>query len=276
MELPNNPKDKKKKQTTLLTGFRPPKNNKPIPKDVCCSKIHERLYNSKNSDKVIQLPAGININYTRFLELSKKFGEFIVSLHALYLDSIIGYNILHQRLLDYQKQMKSILGKCEEASEEFQDTCDITYEWLCGEDFEIESTFPFMKQGEVKKRTERNGENYILMGRLCVVQAYTYWEEYLRKEIAIAIGVLDTKEILRKYISHDFWGEMGKLRKAIIHHNNRATDEFKKMKILKWFKPEDSIYLDFDKMKFIFAQMADCRNVLEILSIPPHTARFPN
>ncbi|MBU1260563.1 MAG: hypothetical protein KKE31_05190 [Planctomycetes bacterium] len=223
------------------------------------------------------------MNYNRFLELSEEFGEFIVSLHTLYLDSVIGFNILHQRLLDQQNQIKSILGECEEASDEFQDMCFTYYKQLCGEEFNVESTSPLMKQGEVKKRTAHNGTNYILMGRLCVVQAYTYWETYLRKEVGVALGVLDskvrTKEqedvILRKYVSIDFWGDMGQLRQAILHHKGIATPKFDKMKSLTWFKPGDPVNLDFDKMKVIFSQMADFRNYLGVLSLPPSNAKFP-
>lgn len=158
------------------------------------------------------------MNYKRFLELSEEFGEFVVSLHALYLDSVIGFRALHRRLLEHRNQMKSVLGESELSSDESQDNSLIDYKRLCGEEFNLASTEPFMTQREVKERTEHNGKNYILMGRLCVVQAYTYWEKYLRKEMAIALGVLaperyaEKKEIdniLKKYVSCDFWGDMG-------------------------------------------------------------------
>lgn len=224
------------------------------------------------------------MNYNRFLELSEEFGKFVESLHTLYLDSVIGFNILHQRLLEQQNQIKSILGECEEASDEFQDMCFTYYKQLCGEEFNVESTSPLMKQGEVKKRTARNGTNYILMGRLCVVQAYTYWETYLRKEIGLALEVLDLQkhteeeinEILNKYVAIDFWGDMRYMRHAILHKNGTATSDFNKMKSLTWFKPGESVNLDFEKMSDIFGQMGDFRNLLGILSLPPNEARFPS
>lgn len=224
------------------------------------------------------------MNYNRFLELSEEFGKFVESLHALYLDSVIGFKALHQCLLEHRNQMKSFLGKSELSSDEFQDECPIDYKRLCGEEFNLESTELFMMQREVKERTEHNGKDYILLGCLCVVQAYTYWESYFRIEIAIALGVLDLKrhkkkeeidEILRKYVSCDFWGDMGQLRKAIIHHKGIATDDFKKMKCLTWFKPNDLVNLDFEKMRDIFEGMGDFRNYLHKLSLPPNEARFP-
>ena len=122
------------------------------------------------------------------------------------------------------------------------------------------------------------------MGRLCVVQAYTYWETYLRKEIGIALGVLDpkvhTEEKEIEGISPEkyFWldDDMRLMRHAILHKNGTATSDFDKMKFLTWFKPDDPINLDFEKMRFIFSQMADFRNILHILSLLPSNAKFPS
>ena len=225
------------------------------------------------------------MNHNRFLELFWKFNKFTVSLHTLYLDSVAGFNILQQYLLEHQNQIESFLGECEEASSEFQDQCSIDYDQLCGEKFNVVSMSPLMKQGEVKKRTVRNGTNYILMGRLCVVQAYTYWETYLRKEIGIALGVFHPKVhrkkveidgILRKYVSNDFWGDMGIMRHAIIHKNGIVTSDLKEMKFLTWFKPDDHINLDFDMMKIIFFQMGNFRNFLHSLSLSPSNGKFPS
>jgi hypothetical protein len=180
--------------------------------------------------------------------------------------------------------MKSVLGGSELSSDEFQDTCFIGYEQLCGEELNVVSLSPSMRQGEVKNRTARNGTNYVLIGRLCIVQAYTYWDTYLRKEIAIALGVLnpqlhtkeeEIEEILRQYVSIDFWGDMRIMRHAILHKGT-ATSDFDKMKCLTWFKPNDPIDIDFEKVQSIFATMGDFRNALHLLSLPPHDARFPS
>jgi hypothetical protein len=224
------------------------------------------------------------MKYNRFLELSEEFGEFVKSLHALYLDSVIGFKVLHRRLIEHRNQMKSMLGKSELSSDEFQDECLIVYKHLCGEDLHLESTKPFMTQREVKERTEQNGRDYILLGQLCVVRAYDYWETYLRNEIGVALGVVDIqkhtekeiKEILNKYVAIDFWGDMRYIRHAISHNNAIATSDFNKIKFLTWFKPGEPVNLDFEKMQDIFGQMGDFRNILHNLSLPPSTARFPS
>ncbi len=216
-------------------------------------------------------------NYNRLLELFWEFNEFIVSLHTLYLDSIAGYNILHNRVLQYQDQIKSFLGDCKEASDEFQNLCSVDYKRLCKDNFYVVSMSPLMKQGEVKKRTSRNGTNYILIGRNCVVSAYSYWEAYLRREVGIAMGVLDPKttdnkeiqNILNKHVVNDFWGDMRWLRNSILHKNGTANSDISKCKLLKWFKPGEHINLDFDKMRSIFLAMGHYRNHLHSESLGP-------
>ncbi len=213
----------------------------------------------------------------RFLALFWEFSQFIEALHTLYLDSVVGYSILHKRVLDHQAAMKSFLGNCDVATVEFQDTCSIGYGDLCGTDFRVVSMSPVMKQGDVKTRTVKDGSNCILMGRLCVVSAYTYWEVYLRKEVGIALGVLDpaikdkeeAQPILNEHVRSGFWGDMRWLRHSILHENGIASSDICRCQLLKWFIPGDSIHLDFEKMDIIFNQMADYRNHLHDLSLPP-------
>lgn len=217
------------------------------------------------------------LNYKRFLELFWEFNSFIVSLHTLYLDSIIGYKALHNVLARRQKEFAELLGECDVSEEEFQDECSISYKDLCGENYNAVSMRPLMKQGEVKKRTKIDGDNWILIGRQCVVSAYTYWEEYLRKEIAYALGVLNPEdgntkekidEILNNHVSDDFWGDIRHFRNSSIHKNGIANSDMKKCKILKWFEPDEPIYLDHTKMKEIFLHMGRYRNKLHSYSIP--------
>lgn len=217
------------------------------------------------------------INHKRFLELFWEFNEFIVSLHTLYLDSIIGYEALHNAVLTHQADLLRLLGECEVTEEEFQDKCGMTYGDLCNEEHSVVSLSPVMKQGDIKKRTNKNGTNTILLGRQCIVAACSYWEGYLRKEVGVALGVLDfkkhkgekIKEILDEYVRDDFWGDICKLRNSIVHNKGVASSKMK-CKIIKWFSHGESINLDSQKMRFIFFNMGRYRNYLHTLSLPPH------
>jgi hypothetical protein len=86
----------------------------------------------------------------------------------------------------------------------------------------------------------------------------------------------EVSEILKKYVAVDFGGDMRQLRQAIIHHKGVATPEFDNMKLLTWFNPGDPVNLDFEKMEVIFGIMADFRNFLHKLSLPPSDAKFPS
>jgi len=139
--------------------------------------------------------------------------------------------------------MKSLLGTCEEATEAFQDTCSFGYDDLYGTNMMVASMSP-PTQGDAKTRTAKGGRNDILMGRACVVFAYTYWEEYLRRQIGIAKGVLEPAItatdiidlILKEHVKCDFWGDMGQPRQSILHTNGIASSKIS-CKQLKWFKP---------------------------------------
>jgi hypothetical protein len=217
------------------------------------------------------------MNYKRLLELYWEFATYLEYLHTLYLDSIAGYSILHERLLNHQQQIKQLLENHECGTEQFQDTCSMLYKDLCDKNLTPMSIWPVMKQGDIKERTKEDGKNYILLGAQCVVSAYSYWEEYLRIEIGKAIGVLEhsaknceeTRKMLNKHVVSDFWGDMRILRNSIIHKNGVAKSDIIKCNIIKWFNPNDFIELDYQKMKVIFIAMCNFRNELLKMSLPP-------
>ena len=130
------------------------------------------------------------IAYPRLLELFWEFEAKLEELHALYLDSVVGYQFLFERLEEFQASHAAILGDVEVAKREFQDTCSIAYSNLGGRDAAPVSMSPLMKQGDLRERIRENSKNYFLLGNLCLVAAYSYWEEYLRIEIGRAFGVL--------------------------------------------------------------------------------------
>lgn len=224
------------------------------------------------------------MNYKRFLELFWEFSSHIEALHTLYLDSLVGYSILHERLIAQQESMRQILGDHEYATQEFQDTCSIVYKNLANRDYTPVSMSPVMKQGDMKRRVVDDGANTMLLGRQCVVSAYAYWEEYLRVEIGKAAGVLPataraseekTREILNKHVVSDFWGDLRYIRNSIVHTNGIANSDVKKCKLLVWFAPGDPIELTHERMRHIFLLMGQYRNALHDLSLPKQTFRIP-
>ena len=224
------------------------------------------------------------IDRPRLLELFWELAKKIEAMHSLYLDSVVGYSVLHERLLDCQDQMQVILGNHETATREFQNTCHIAYGDLSNRDFQAVSMSPMMLQGALANRVTDDGENTLLLGNQCVVTAYTYWEEYLRVEIGKALGVLpldatstdENRKILNEHVKSDFWGDLRYLRNSIVHSNGIATSDMVRCKLIKWFKPGEQIILTHEKMRTLFMCMGEYRNEIHQWSLPPQTTmRIP-
>jgi len=223
------------------------------------------------------------MNYPRFNELFWEFAEFIEDLHALFLDSIIGYELIHENLERHQSDIREILGSHEYATKEFQDTCSITYKDIGGQDHQRVATSPLMKQGTLRSRIEADGKNTRTLGKMVIVSSYAYWEEYLRIEIGKAMGVVssdatnteETRAILNKEVKNDFWGDMRHLRNSILHAHGIANSEVDKCKVIKWFKSGDRIVLGYQKVRAIFLCLGAYRNEIHKMQFPTRTFRIP-
>ena len=109
------------------------------------------------------------VDYRRLLELSNQLAAKIEELHTFYLDSIAGYLWLYKKIISEQDRVSYLLGERSEcAGSKCQDDCSVTYKELCGKNFVPVSFRATMKQGDVKKRARENGENYLLLGDLCL------------------------------------------------------------------------------------------------------------
>ena len=113
------------------------------------------------------------IDYPRLLELSWEFSRRIEALHALYIDSVVGFKTLHSRLLSHQDDVKKFLGDHDYARTEFQDRCLVSYQELADRDEHLVSMSSVMNQGDVKERVRQNGQNTLLLGSQVVVSAYS-------------------------------------------------------------------------------------------------------
>jgi hypothetical protein len=100
-------------------------------------------------------------------------------------------------------------------------------------------------QGEWKLKISPDGTNLRIIGNMCLVMIYQYWEDRYREEIAVSKGV--TKEEL----SSDLFGDIRYLRNSIVHNNGRAISEVDRCKLLKWFKEGEEIVIDVEKMDYL-------------------------
>lgn len=78
-----------------------------------------------------------------------------------------------------------------------------------------------------------------LQAKNAIKLIYDGWENGCRKKL---------KELLGEEVKGDIWGDLGKLRDSITHHDSIAIDRVKGNKIIKDFKPGQEIVVTHDIM----------------------------
>jgi len=99
-------------------------------------------------------------------------------------------------------------------------------------------------QSELKKRINKDGENYKTIANLCIVLIFQYWD-YYRKKIAKQLNIEENE------IKFDIMGDIRYLRNSILKHKGTGNHEMKKCKILKWFKEGEEININPEQFEKI-------------------------
>ena len=158
-------------------------------------------------------------------------------IHGVYYDAIHGYRLVHARTEAHKSKMREKLEKLKPESPSV-DLDKVLYYFTSGTpDADDAEVLHRTKLGEVKERNKEDGANWQFTANMCVVALYQYWEERFRPEIANRHGVEPDQ------IRSDLMGDLRHLRHSIIHNGEIATDDVKRCKILKWFKPGDRIHI---------------------------------
>ena len=216
------------------------------------------------------------INFMRVRELSEEFTQLWKRLQAFYLDAVAGFNLIRNHVEKNQEQMRAYLRGTELDSEAFQDTRLFTYANIFKDDNFCTAGIHRATLGEAKARNAPSGGNFVILGQVCIVSFYDFWNEYLRQEFVVAIGQLDRNEQnreviqqrLREHASHDLWGDLRHLRTSIVHHLGFATDDVARCKLIRWFEPGDEISITPEYMRAIFLALLMYRNQIFELSMP--------
>jgi hypothetical protein len=93
-------------------------------------------------------------------------------------------------------------------------------------------------QGQFKARNSQGGFNHIFVANMGVIAIYQYWEDEYRGRIANVLNVE------KDNVLSDVFGDMRIIRRSIIHHGSIADQDIERCKILRWFKPGDTIVID--------------------------------
>ncbi|MFC1615887.1 hypothetical protein ACFL21_01995 [Patescibacteria group bacterium] len=92
-------------------------------------------------------------------------------------------------------------------------------------------------QGELKKRLEKNSDNYKKIGNLCLILIYQYWDNYRNK-------IEKKLQLQKNEIKSDIMGDIRILRNSILKNKSRGKPDVENCKILKWFKKGKKIIIN--------------------------------
>ncbi|HUZ72697.1 MAG TPA: hypothetical protein VMU87_06910 [Stellaceae bacterium] len=223
-----------------------------------------------------------NVDYKRLHELSEEFTALWNRLQALYLDAAAGFMFVHANVEAYQKKARQYVEGSELDSEAFQDTRRFDYTNILPDGF-VTSAIHQSTQGEAKERNKSGGQNFIMMAQLCIVSFYDFWEEYLRREYAVAKGKLAReekdddriKEAVRHHARHDIWGDLYYFRTSIVHKLGVANSDVARCRVFQWFKPDDEMNFTPAQMREIFLALLAFRNELFSEQFPEHYIEIP-
>jgi len=223
------------------------------------------------------------IDYRRLKQLADEFTELWKQLQSFYLDATVGFALIRSHIKAEQKQYRSYIKGTELDSEGFIDTLPFSYKQILSEDF-CTSAIHKATQGEVKTRNAPGGANFTILGQLCLVSFYDFWNEYLRREYVIAKGKLDANETnkeiinlaLREHASHDLWGDIRHLRNSVVHNQGIATSDVIRCKHINWFRPGDKVVITPKHMRTLLLALLKFRNELFKEQFPRHYITIPS
>jgi hypothetical protein len=87
----------------------------------------------------------------------------------------------------------------------------------------------------IVERNAYGGKNTVFMGRMAIVAIYGQWEDHTRKSLESTLGGRKIK------LQVPIMGEIGILRRLIVHNRARADQSVKRLNTLTWFHEGEEI-----------------------------------
>ncbi|MDD2835605.1 MAG: hypothetical protein PHY05_05590 [Methanothrix sp.] len=98
-------------------------------------------------------------------------------------------------------------------------------------------------QGGFKEKNALGGFNQRMVGNMCLVLIYQYWDDHYRKKIA------EYAKREKDDIKLDIMGDLRILRHSIVHNKGVLSDRKGFCKILKWYSAGDEISMDLGQFE---------------------------
>jgi hypothetical protein len=190
--------------------------------------------------------------YARFIKLWLEFNDYLKLYHGFYLDARCGYCLIQKIVHDKEKKLIESMNAEEKIIKEMYEHWDFKHEEFA-QSYIAGAKNHRQRNGEVKKRTVRNGQNQEILTKILIVNLAAYWEVYLRKEVATAYGYNTPSDY-----KNDTWGYIVALRNSILHNKGRVDKTLvsRARKVGKNFKLNERIVFNENFAYDIF-QKAD-------------------
>lgn len=168
------------------------------------------------------------------IQAAKEFNDVLDDIYGIYLDSSRGFYLLREELIKTQQITSKQTGMS------IVDIDNAKTYYGTGDPNKPNSYVLHESiQSELKKRNEKDGDNYAIIANLCIVQIYQYWEDHYREQIAKELELTSKNDL-----KSDIMGDLRYLRTSIVHHKAIAKEEVENCKLLQWFKKGDKIYVN--------------------------------
>lgn len=197
--------------------------------------------------------------------LQLEYMAFISKSHLMYSNILAGFKLLNDKLDLYVNRFISESAKIdgEPLHRDYVLKTSINHATLAQVNLNPTHTAPTITIEEMRNSLDE--ETLYELRSEIVISTYTFWEEYVRIEIAKTIGIIgenetyteENKNKIKEKITDDFWGDMRHLRTSFIHNNSMPTEEaLKKMKTFKLsLSPKQKIKLRHEDIEFAFQEM---------------------
>ena len=200
-----------------------------------------------------------SIDYLRLGELYADLDRFIKSIHGLYLDACLGFFLINRQLSSRESELIAMMGG---KSSGLLNFLNFSHESFYGDEFAA-SGIHRPKVIDVKVRTKANGHNVGLVGKMCVISLFSYWENYLRGEIEKAKGLNNDE------LKHVFWGDLRLLRNRIVHENEKTEIGLQNIETLKSCLNGSTVEINDVGLREVILGCLRYRNELYKESQPP-------
>lgn len=188
----------------------------------------------------------------------EEYIEILDAIYGVYLDGIQGFSSAKKL---FENAQKGTLARNIELEKNKPNDSSAVYN-LSIEEFD-NSSFIYTKgtkgkpnyrilhycstQAQYKERNSPDGENYRFIGNMALISIYEYWQNSCRNKLA------KHHEVNSDKVVSPIFGDLRLLRHSIVHHKGIALSNVERCLIFTWFKADDDIFINDDKMEDIVA-----------------------